>query len=419
MMPSDSRVAVIGAGIIGLCSAYYLRQAGMDVVVIDRGRERDGASYGNAGMLMPIDAAPLPGPGVMSEVLASLLRPNGPIHLSPSAVPTLATWLVKFMLNCRKQRHVEGLAATAALANEALALYDALAADGISFEMHAVEPLSVFANDRAALDHLRELEDMKAFGFAMPDGLLGRAELMTLEPALTGPAVRTGYLIPGQRFVDPRTVTKGLMAKLIAMGVQVLEGVSVVGFERVGHAVQSIKTSGTPVRVDQVLIAAGAWSTELCRLLGARLPVQAGKGYSFSVEVKDLPRRPLYLAEARIACTPMAGRLRLAGTMELSGTNLDLRMNRVAAICRGAESYLFGWSCAEKKDVWTGMRPMTPDGLPVMGAVPSCDNVFVATGHGMLGITLGPPSGKAVAQNMVTGTVPAVLLPFQFARHHL
>jgi D-amino-acid dehydrogenase len=278
--------------------------------------------------------------------------------------------------------------------------------------------LSVFAHDQAALDHLRELDDMRRFGFAMPQAMLGRDELSALEPALTGPAVKTGYLIPGQRYVDPRTVTKGLKAKLIAMGVQLLEGVSVVGFERVGGSVRSIKTSGAPVSVDQVLIAAGAWSTGLCRLLGFRLPVQAGKGYSFSVEMKDLPKRPLYLAEARIACTPMAGRLRLAGTMELSGTNLELKMNRVAAICTGAAAYLVGWSCSEKKEIWTGMRPMTPDGLPVMGAIPDCPNVFVATGHGMLGITLGPPSGKAVAQNMVTGTLPPVLKPFQFARHH-
>lgn len=416
MINRNSRVAVIGAGIVGLCSAYYLRKSGVDVVVIHRGNELEAASYGNAGMLMPIDSAPLPGPGVMKEVIASLVRPDGPIHLSPIAFPGLATWLMAFMSNCTAVRHAEGLAATAALAGSSLELYDTLAAEGVHFEMHKVEPLSVFANEKAAHENLRHLGDMKPYGYAVPDRLLSRGELIDLEPALKGQAVNCGFLVPGQRYVVPVSVTRGLQDKLRAMGVDFVGGVNVEGFETAGRTVQSVRTSGTTVPADRLLIAAGAWSSQLCRHLHTPLPVQAGKGYSFSISIADLPERPLYLAEARIACTPVAGRLRLAGTMELSGTNLTIRNNRIEAICRGAEHYLVGWSSFEKQDLWTGMRPMTPDGLPIIGPLPHYDNAFIATGHGMLGMTLGPPTGRAIADCIVSGETPSVLQPFRLQR---
>jgi D-amino-acid dehydrogenase len=351
----------------------------------------------------------------MNEVIGSMLRPDGPIHLSPLAIPALATWLIAFMWNCGEQRFATGLASTAALASSALELYDGLVADGVDFEMHDIEPLCVFASESAALGHLRHLARMREFGYVVPDELLTRSQLIALVPALRGPDVNVGFLIPGQRYVVPLTVTRGLIHKLRAMDVEFVEG-DVGGFETSGRTVQFVKTSTASIAVDKLLIAAGAWSRPLVRQLGVRLPVQAGKGYSFSIEIADLPQRPLYLAEARIACTPIDGRLRLGGTMELSGMNLSMHSRRIDAICTGAERYLEGWSRTEKKDMWTGMRPLTPDGLPVIGNVSRYDNAFVATGHGMLGMTLGPSTGRAIAKYIASGDPPEILQPFKLSR---
>ncbi len=222
-----------------------------------------------------------------------------------------------------------------------------------------------------------------------------------------------GFQLDGDQHLDPRQLLAGLESWLAAHEVAVHRDRWVTGFTRRGATVTSVQTSRSSESVDAVVIAAGAWSAPLCRMLGYRLPLQAGKGYSFSIALPQQPRRPLYLLEAKVAATEMAGRTRLAGMMELTGADTRLRPRRLAALERHARRYFRDW--ARPQDAWAGLRPMVPDGLPVLGAIPGIDNALLATGHAMLGITLAPVSAQAVA-DLLEGRDDPVIAPFSPAR---
>jgi D-amino-acid dehydrogenase len=256
--------------------------------------------------------------------------------------------------------------------------------------------------------------------YDVPDGVL--TEVTGLDPALS-PNVRAGYLVEGEGVVDPGRFVNGLADAVIRLGGRITEKVEVNGFRRTSDgAVDAALTSYGEIRCSGVVVAAGIWSRELAWMLGQQLPLQAGKGYSFSVELDPAPRHALYFGDKRIVASPIGGSTRIAGTMELSGNNNDLDWRRIVAIARGSRDYLGPWFHHPDelvgliRDPWVGGRPFLPDGLPVIDRLPDTTNAFVATGHGMLGVTLGPATGTAVADYLLTGTRPDVLAPFSFGR---
>ena len=396
-----SSVVVIGGGAVGLLSAYELHQRGVDVTVIDKGEFGHGCSEGNAGWVTPSLSDPVPAPGLLGTSLKWLLQSDSPLYMRPSSVPGMAPWLYRFWRHCNQEDFIRGMTATARFAMPTMQLYDKLVENGVKFEMHQTG-LLLAAMNRGYLDHLAEgLELMRQFGYQEPVEIHGH-ELHEFEPALTDVVV-AGLWVREERHVRPETLTAGVAEWLAERGVTLLSGVEVTGIRKSSSGVSKVETREGPLEADAVLIAAGAWSGEVAKLAGINLPMQAGKGYNVTVQNPELKiQHATYFSEVRVACSPFDNALRVSGTMELSGVNTRFDPRRLDAIRRGATRCLGAWDRGSGETSWVGMRPMLPDGLPAIGRAPGFDNLFMATGHAMLGITLGPATAAAIA-GLMTG----------------
>lgn len=408
--PPPRSVVVVGAGIIGLCTAWYLREGGADVTVVDRRRAGTGASLANAGWISPSLSAPLPAPGMASTALRSLADPDGAFRIRPTTAVRMLPWLAGFWRAGRRGRHRAGRAATTELARDALARFDELEASGVEFEMHRRGLLVACLDGSHAVAQLQQL---RAAGVGGLDevGLLDGPAARRVEPAL-GPRVEAAVLLREERHVDPGSLCRGLVTSLERRGVDVLEGLEVIELLRRGPRVSGVTTTSGVLEADAVVIAAGAWSTRLARRLGVPLPMEPGRGFSVTTDLPRPPRHAVLLAEAKVAMSPLDLGTRIAGTMEFAGFDERRDATRIRAMLRGARSYLSSWNPTGIRDAWTGLRPVPMDGLPVIGPTRAHPEVFLATGHGMNGVTLGPSSGRALAQNVLEGHIPEVLRPF-------
>jgi D-amino-acid dehydrogenase len=404
-------VTVVGGGLIGLCSAYYLAEAGLRVTVLERGKVGGGASRGNAGEICPDLVAPLPAPGVIGPALRGLPRPGSALYVRPRPDLELARFLLRFALNTTRRRYTAGVRALAGLANGTFTLFDELEAAGADGDANASGFLFAFAALDGARAALRGVRDL---GAPVSGGLLHGDELAAVEPAL-GPAARAGYLVADQRSVDPSVFVDRLAATVRGRGVEIVEGARVTSVSEDGTRTR-VRSSVGDVDADRAVVAAGIWSREICRQLGVGIDLVPGKGYSFSVEADPLPRRVVHLGDARVVFTPMGKRLRVAGTMEFGGGPEEFHARRVAAIVAAARGYLRDADWSSRQDEWVGARVMTPDGLPAIGALPGHPRILLASGHNMLGLMLGPATGKLVA-GFVQGTQdPVVAAPLDPAR---
>lgn len=408
------RVVVVGAGIVGLCCAWFLRARDLDVVVLERATVGSGSTPGSSGWLAPAQSAPLPAPGLTSFALRSLGRAESPLYLHPPALPEVAGWLIRFRAFCTERAHARGFHATAELNRRCFALYDQLASEGVDIRMRDGGMLFAARSVAAARRTLAKMRPIAEYGYALPSDVTSGRELHELEPAISD-AVEAGFVVREDRYVDPRQLLEALAAALRRIGVEVRERTEVRGFAAHGGVVRGVRTAYGEIDATDVVLAAGAWTARLASRLGIWFPLQAGKGYSFSVAPAVMPKRPVLIVDGMFAGTPLGDRLRVAGTMELSGINTRIDRRRVDAILRAATPCFRGWSDGPR-DVWTGMRPMTPDGLPILDQAPGHRNVFLATGHAMNGLSLGPPSGEAMAELVATGRAPGVLAPLRADR---
>ncbi len=416
-----TRVAVVGAGIIGLATAYFARAQGADVTVVERGSAGGGCSYGNAGWICPGDSSPLPGPGLARIALRSLGDPSAPLHLHPTPDPAYLRWLLAFWRRCNRRDQLLGTVALRGLGRRTLALYDRLEADGLSFEMHRTGLLHAHLDEGAARRALAHDRAVAPDDARIPDRLLTGRDVEELEPALSS-QVAAAYLVETERSVRPDTVTRALADGLVAGGGQLLERTRATHAVRRGGRVVAVATERGTIDCDRLVVAAGIDTGSWLRRLGIRLPQIAGKGYSFTVPLRSAPRRPLDLAAVRVAVTPMSSGVRVAGTMELGRVRPGPVQTRIAAMVAGGRRYLADWPSdfdagrALTANAWAGMRPVTSDGLPVLDAVEAAPGLYVATGHAMEGMILGPASGEAMAEFVVSGRRPEVLLPFMLGR---
>jgi D-amino-acid dehydrogenase len=288
-------------------------------------------------------------------------------------------------------------------------------ADGIPIELQRAPLLVAACDARHAQTFLERLEPVGRLGFTIPERLLAQEEVLALEPALTE-AVTTGFVIEPHCTVNPSAVVVALRDRLVELGVEILEGSEVRGIDTSGAHVRALDTSSGRIRCEVVALAAGAWLGPVGRSFGVRLPVQAGKGYSFEVLPRQMPRHALLLLEPHVGCSPFGERLRIAGTMEFSGINARIDRRRIESIIRAAGRMLHPWTELDSDSVWCGLRPIAPDGLPIIDRHPRLENVFFAGAYSMLGMTLAAPAAQALARLMTTGERPAVLTPFRATR---
>jgi D-amino-acid dehydrogenase len=339
----------------------------------------------------------------------------------------MAGWLLSFWKKCNQNDYRSGLDAIARISEPTMQLFDDLEADGATGELHRSGLLCVFSRAAALESSMRTFEVIAAHGLIQPQRL-SRQEARDQEPALSS-AVAGGILLEGERHVRPEAFNDALLERALDLGVELRSGTEVCCQVREGREVRAViagspvggcgkqaaelqgrqngsrQPSRAPVEGDVFVIAAGAWSGGLAERFDIRLPMQAGKGYSITIDNPELQlTRPVYLPERKIVTSPFDGALRIGGTMELSGINEDLDPRRIAAIRRGAEQYLPGCMEGDGENAWVGMRPLLPDGLPVIGVAPGYDNLYLATGHAMLGVTLAPVTAQAIADIIVDGS---------------
>jgi D-amino-acid dehydrogenase len=410
-----SHIVVVGAGVIGLACGYELARRGERVTVLDRGAPGGACSAGNLGWVVPSLSEPLAAPGLTWQSLKWMLRRDSPLYIDPMFALRAAPWLWHFWRRCNARDFARGLEAVAGLNARTHELYDMLRADGIDFEMHRAGLLFVFLSAAARDSSFAEFESLAALGLPEPE-LLDRRTVFALEPALAG-SIAGGVLIAGETHVRPETLSAGLLRRIGELGGVVRTGVELSSVERRSGRVTTVQTSLGSVEGDGFVICAGAWSRRVARMFGFSLPVQPGKGYTVTIQQPAVaPARPIYLSEMRVGITPFDGAIRLGGTMELSGFGPQLVRGRLDSIRRAANKYLPGSANGATQVEWMGMRPLTPDGLPAIGRAPGLDNVFVATGHAMLGITLAPVTGRAIAELVLGDASSSDLAAFDPAR---
>ncbi|WP_328430977.1 MULTISPECIES: NAD(P)/FAD-dependent oxidoreductase [unclassified Streptomyces] len=414
-------VVVLGGGVVGLCTAYYLAEAGLAVEVVERRGLGSGVSRGNAGWICLSHSTPVPAPGVVRYALRSLGRPDSPLYLRPLPDPAFVRWLWRFWRSSTPAAFRRGYAAVAELNRTTFDLFDGLREAGVDTTLTRPGMVHAFLSPAEARHHLAVQREMADGRYPLPDDVTTGDEARLLDDALS-PGVRAAYLVEGEGVVDPEAFAHGLGQALAAAGVKVHENAEALGFRTTGGQVTAVRTDLGEIPCDVVVIAAGMRSSRLLGALGHPLPLQAGKGYSFSVDLDPAPRHTLYFGERRAVASPIAGTTRIGGTMELSGNNNRLDWRRVVAVALASRHYLGRWFDDPDdlvgliRDPWVGGRPFLPDGLPVIDRVPGHDNAFVATGHGMLGVTLGPVTGHTLTEYVRTGNRPRALEPFRFDR---
>jgi D-amino-acid dehydrogenase len=410
-LPVPQRVAVVGAGMVGLSTAWFLQERGVEVVVLDREGVAAGSSWGNAGWLTPGIATPLPEPAVLKYGLRAVLSPSSPVYVPPSADPTFLRFVTGFARHSTMKAWKKAMGALVPVNDLSLESFDLLKEGGVAAETH--EARSFLASFRTAQERttlLEEIEHIHAAGQSIEFEALDGDQARAIEPSLSE-EIAAAILLKGQRFVNPGAYVHALADSVRARGGKVVDGASVTGVRDTGRGVVVTTSEGSVEEFDAVVLATGAWLGQLARHFGVRRVVQAGRGYSFSVEIDHVPNGPVYFPSERVACTPIGDRLRVAGMMEFRKPEAALDQRRIRAIAEAARPLLRGADLDHRQDEWVGSRPCTADGLPLIGATKS-PRVFAAGGHGMWGITLGPVTGRLLAETMVTGKQVEQLRPF-------
>ncbi|WP_343693039.1 FAD-dependent oxidoreductase [Chitinophaga sp.] len=407
------KTIIIGGGIIGLSSALYLQAAGHDITVVDRTDMLNGCSYGNAGYICPSHFVPLATPGIVWQGLKWMLNSKSPFYIKPSLNGALVKWGLQFVKSATKS-HVERAAVP--LRDIALLskhLYEEWTKiPGLDFSYDPTGMLELFQSEANAHHAEHTIKDARALGIEAR--LIDKATLQQMEPDTEINALGAVYF-PGDSQLYPNQLMTSLIAYLKSKGVQFEANREVTGFTKKG-----VITSKGDLDADHIIVAAGVWSGELARQLDLNIPMVGGRGYSVTYE--DAPwkvRRSVILSEARVAISPMNGnKIRFGGTMEITPVNTPPRMERVQGILESVKRYFPAYDIplptADK--VWHGYRPCSADGLPHIGTLKNYPNVTVATGHSMLGISLGAATGKLVSEIITGDKLSMDITPFKVDR---
>jgi D-amino-acid dehydrogenase len=406
-MSADGRVVVVGAGVVGVACAHYLREAGLPVTLIDKGAVGMGCSHANCGFVCPSHVLPLAGPGAIGRTLRAFMQKDSPVAIRLRFDPSLWLWLVRFAFRCRRPAMLEAGRALQALLNSSRALYGELFRTGaLDAEWQEEGMLLVFRTPRE-MDHYAHTDRLLAEEFDLPAKRYDGDAVRELEPALVA-GLAGGWHYPTDAHLRPDRLLASWRALLVKRGVEVRENCPLTGFERAGRRVKAVLTPEGPIAADHVVVATGAWTPLLHRELGCRVPIVPGKGYSITMARPAVcPRRPIIFDEDRVAVTPMRSGYRLGSTMEFAGYDATLDRRRLEILRRAARRHLVEPEAEPVTEEWWGWRPMVPDGKPIIGRLPRFENVVVAAGHSMVGVAAAAGTGKLVSE-LLTGRPPHV-----------
>jgi len=403
----SQRVVVVGGGVIGLACAHYLRQDGRDVTVIDQGEIGRGCSRGNCGFVCPSHVLPLAAPGALGTTLKTLLQRNSPLKVRLRFDPALWSWFWQFARKCNTADMLETGRAIQALLNSARALYDELfRSEPLDAEWQTRGLLFVFQT-QAAMEHYAETDRLLREHFNVAAKRYDGPALTAFEPALKD-GLAGGWHYGTDAHLRPDKLLASWRRLLESRGVNFCEKRSMTGFSATGRMATAVETAQGQLPADGVLVSTGAWTPLLNRHLGCRVPIQPGKGYSITMARPAVcPAVPMLFEEHRVGVTPMPSGYRLGSTMEFAGYDTTLRRERLDLLRAGASHYLREPSAEPVEEEWWGWRPMIYDGKPIIDRSPAFDNVLIAAGHGMLGLSMAPATGKLVAE-LVAGRTPHV-----------
>ena len=404
MNPPHDDVLIIGGGAIGLATALALLDAGRGVRILEAGAVGGGASHGNCGTITPSHAPPLAAPGVVAQALRWMFTPDAPLYLKPRIDPALWHWLLRFAVRCNPRDWRQSTQARAALLNDARArLADWVSRYDLQCEFEEEGLDYVFRDPRRFQQYVDESVVLKTFGIATQ--VFGGTDYEREEPAML-PGMAGAIRFPGDARLRPDRYVAELARVVRERGGVIEEQCRVDRLEPTSDGVR-LATSQGERKGGEAVIALGAWTPAFARRLGIRAPIQPGKGYSITYSrPARVPRHPMVLKDRSVCVTVWGSGFRLGSTMEFSGHDDTLNATRLAALERGAREFLREPVGAEVHERWCGWRPMTWDDLPLLGRAPGQRKVWIAAGHGMLGISMSTATGQLMA-DLMTGRPPA------------
>lgn len=398
MNKGGGSVVVIGGGIAGLCSAYYLSKAGWQVTVLDKEDFTDNCSYGNAGMIVPSHFTPMAAPGIIAQGIKWMFDSKSPFYVKPSLSWSLISWGLKFMKHAN-QKHVDRSAPYLRDLNMySSALYGSLATElEADIDLHRKGILMLYKTAKTQEEEIELAHTAKKMGLEID--ILDAAQVQALEPDVKLDVLGAVHYRCDSHLYPP-ALMQGLLSKLEKMGVQLVKYAGVTDIEVSGGKIRSVLANGKTYTADKFVMTGGAWLKNLAKKAGINIPLMPGKGYSFLTNAfNGKVQHPSLLLEARVALTPMGGKVRIGGTMELAAINHTINTKRLQGIVESVPKYYPEYPLAvpAENEVWHGFRPCSADGLPYLGQSTKVKNLVIAGGLGMMGLSLGPATGKVVA----------------------
>jgi len=414
-----SKAVIIGGGVIGLFSAYYLNKSGWEVDIIDQGDLSDNCSYGNAGMITPSHFVPLAAPGMVEQGIRWMFDSKSPFYVKPSLNPELIGWGLKFLKSATRKHVDRSAGALRDISVMSKVLFQEFEKDSnIEFGLEDKGILMLFKTP-AFVEEEKHLAE-QATNLGLDAQYLSPEECRQLQPG-----VEMDILGAVHYHCDAHLYPNKLMRGLIkyvenAKGITIYRNTEVTKITNDTGKITSVSSKDKEFKGDAYVVAGGAWSPGIARLAGLKVPLMPGKGYSFMVPQDDSKRMtiPSILCEARVAITPMNGSIRYGGTMEVGKINQKINMNRVQGIVESVPKYFpnFKPEMPQQKDIWFGFRPVSPDGMPYIGLSNKYKNLAVATGHAMIGLSLGPATGKIISEVLNGKPAEMNITPFAVDR---
>lgn len=413
------KVTIIGGGIIGLCSAYYLAEQGAEIEVIDQTDFSEGCSFGNAGMVVPSHFIPLATPGVITKGIRWMFNPKSPFYIKPRMNLELAQWLWAFYRSCQPKKVEGAIPVLRDFGVLSKKLYQELASHPeLNFDFAEQGLMMLFKTQKALKEEVETAAIANEIGIKAL--VLDADQIKKYETGILTDSIG-GIFYPGDAHLYPNKLMHQLVVYLKNKGVAFRGNTKIKGFEKDKNQITALYNENGKVSVvgQKVLIAGGSWTPALLKSLGLKLLLQDGKGYSVTIKnASARPRIPSILTEAKVAITPMGKDLRIGGTLEISNLSNKINLKRVNAILEAVPKYYPSLQITPptEQSVWYGFRPCTPDGLPYIGAFSQYKNLFLATGHAMMGLSLGPATGQLVAEMLLGQKTTLDLHPFSVSR---